>query len=103
MTIPAANAASAYLQAAGRGLGPGLDAPAQAGGGEFAELLKGALGDVAQVMKHGEEMSLKAAFGEAQMTDVITAVTAAEVTLQTVIAVRDKLIEAYQMILRMPM
>ncbi len=103
MAINAANAASAYLQAAGRGLGPGLDAPPQAGRGEFAELVKGALGDAAQVMKHGEEMSLKAAFGEAQMTDVITAVTAAEVTLQTVVAVRDKLIEAYQMILRMPM
>ncbi len=103
MAIHAANAASAYLQAAGRGLGPGLDAPPHAGRGEFAELVKGALGDAAQVLKHGEEMSLKAAFGEAQMTDVIAAVTAAEVTLQTVVAVRDRLIEAYQMILRMPM
>ncbi len=103
MSINAANAASAYLQSAGRGLGPGLDAPTNSGRGEFAELVKGALGDAAQVMKHGEEMSLKAAFGEAQMTDVIAAVSAAEVTLQTVVSVRDKLIEAYQMILRMPM
>jgi len=103
MAINPASAASAYLKAATQGLGPGLDAPTEAGGGEFADLVKGALGDAAQVMKHGEEMSLKAAFGEAQMTDVIAAVTAAEVTLQTVVSVRDRLIEAYQMILRMPM
>jgi len=33
---------------------------------------------------------------------VVTAVTNAEVTLQTVVAVRDKVISAYQDILRMP-
>ena len=103
MAITAANAVSAYVKAAGRGLGPGMDAPTEAGRGEFAELVQGALGNAAEVMKHSEEMSLKAAFGEAQIIDVIAAVNAAEVTLQTVVAVRDKLIEAYQMILRMPM
>ncbi len=103
MAINAANAASAYLQAAGRGRGPGLDAPTEAGRGEFAELVGGALGNAAEVLKQGEVMSLKAAFGEAQMIDVIAAVSAAEVTLQTVVAVRNKLIEAYQMIIRMPM
>ncbi len=103
MAITAANAASAYLKAAGRGLGPGMDAPTEAGRGEFAELVKGALGNASEVMKQGEAMSLKVAFGEAQMIDVIAAVSAAEVTVQTVVAVRDKLIEAYQMILRMPM
>lgn len=103
MAIDAANAVSAYMKAAGQGVGPGLDAPDQAGRGEFAEMLKAALGDATEVMRRGEELSLKAAFGEAQMTDVIAAVTAAEVTLQTVVSVRDKLIEAYQLILRMPM
>jgi flagellar hook-basal body complex protein FliE len=34
--------------------------------------------------------------------DVVTAITSAEVTLQTVVAVRDKMIQAYQEILRMP-
>jgi len=34
---------------------------------------------------------------------VITAVAEAEVTLQTVVAVRDRVIEAYRDIARMPM
>ena len=38
MAITAANAVSAYVKAAGRGLGPGMDAPTEAGRGEFAEL-----------------------------------------------------------------
>ena len=44
-----------------------------------------------------------AAVGKADLNDVVQAVTNAEVTLQTVTAVRDKVLNAYQEILRMPM
>jgi flagellar hook-basal body complex protein FliE len=47
-------------------------------------------------------MSAKAVTGEADLTDVVTAVTNAELTLQTVVSVRDRLISAYQEIMRMP-
>ena len=47
-------------------------------------------------------MSAQAAIGKADLTDVVTAVTNAEMTLQTVTAVRDKVVSAYQEILRMP-
>ena len=40
--------------------------------------------------------------GEADVTDVVMAVTNAETTLQTVVAVRDRVMAAYQEILRMP-
>lgn len=40
--------------------------------------------------------------GAADLTDVVTAVGKAELTLQTVVAVRDKVIQAYQEVLRMP-
>jgi flagellar hook-basal body complex protein FliE len=36
------------------------------------------------------------------VTDVVTAVTNAEVALDTVVAVRDRVISAYQEIMRMP-
>lgn len=53
-------------------------------------------------MKKGEAVSAKAAVGKADLTEVVTAVTNAEVTLQTVTAVRDRVVNAYQEILRMP-
>lgn len=53
-------------------------------------------------LRGGEQMTARAALGKADLTDVITAVTNAEVTLQTVTTVRDKVVSAYQEILRMP-
>ena len=40
---------------------------------------------------------------KADLSSVVTAVAEAELTLQTVVAVRDKVIESYKQILRMPM
>ena len=40
--------------------------------------------------------------GRGDIVDVVTAIAAAETQLQTVIAVRDQVISAYQEILRMP-
>ena len=50
----------------------------------------------------GEETSMKGLAGAADVADVVTAVTNAEVALQTVMAVRDRVIQAYQDIIRMP-
>ena len=58
----------------------------------------GAIGDLQQ----GEAVSLKAATGKADITEVVTAMNNAEMTLQEVTAVRDRVISAYQDILRMP-
>ena len=43
-----------------------------------------------------------AAMGRGDLVDVVTAVAAAEATMETVIAVRDEVIKAYQEIMRMP-
>ena len=40
--------------------------------------------------------------GQVDIRDVVMAVNNAEVTLQTAVAVRDKVIAAYQEIMRMP-
>jgi flagellar hook-basal body complex protein FliE len=50
----------------------------------------------------GERISAAAVMGKADLTEVITAVTNAELTLQTATSVRDKVVQAYQEILRMP-
>ena len=71
-------------------------------GVSFADLLKGSVQESLNTLRAGEEMSAKAVTGEANLTDVVQAITAAELTLQTVVAVRDRMISAYQEIMRMP-
>ena len=45
---------------------------------------------------------MKAVKGTADIQEVVMAVSNAEVALQTVVAVRDKVVSAYQDILQMP-
>jgi flagellar hook-basal body complex protein FliE len=40
--------------------------------------------------------------GKAQLVDVVTAVSAAQSSMETVMAIRDQVISAYQEIMRMP-
>ena len=69
----------------------------------FGDLIEKAAHDSVDVMKAGEKASAQAITGEATLTDVVEAVTSAEMTLQTVVAVRDRMLSAYQEIMRMPM
>ncbi|MBM3566445.1 MAG: flagellar hook-basal body protein FliE [Alphaproteobacteria bacterium] len=71
-------------------------------GGEFAALVKSALAEAAQIGKAAETASLAAVNDRADIGKVVTAVAEAELTLQTVVSIRDKVIDAYREILRMP-
>jgi len=71
-------------------------------GGDFASLLKSGAQEFVDTAKKGEEMSKQALTGKADIRDVVAAVNNAELTLQTVVAVRDKVVSAYNDILRMP-
>ena len=92
-------AASLYAKTSNVGLGQ-----ASGGGDEasFAQFLKQGLSDSISTIKQGEKTSAQAVMGQADITEVVQAVTNAEVTLQTVIAVRDRLVGAFQEIMRMP-
>ncbi|MBU0723777.1 MAG: flagellar hook-basal body complex protein FliE [Alphaproteobacteria bacterium] len=80
--------------------GAGMEA--RDAGRDFASFIRDAAGDAHEIMKTGESMSLKAVTGQADLNDVVTAVNNAEVTLQTVVGLRDRMVQAYQEILRMP-
>lgn len=101
MVANIANAAAAYARTAVQGTRPGMDARAEPGP-SFGELVETGLRESIAVAKHGEKMSAAAVVGKADITDVVNAVSNAEVTLQTVVAVRDKVLTAYQDIMRMP-
>ena len=69
----------------------------------FRDMVGTAATEAMNTMREGERMSAAAVAGTADLTDVVMAVNNAEITLQSVVAVRDRVISAYQEILRMPM
>lgn len=68
----------------------------------FKELLGGSLDDSRDAGYKGEMLSTKSIAKEADMHDMIVAVSNAELTLNAVVAVRDRVINAYQDIIKMP-
>ena len=71
-------------------------------GSSFGDLLSGVLGDAASAGRAAELKASGAIQGKGDLVDVVTAVQAAETSLETVVAIRDKVIAAYQDIMRMP-
>ncbi len=98
ITNPAA-AAGAYANTAKT---MPLDGIAAVKGESFSDALKGVAVEAVEALRAGEKASAGAVMGTASLTDVVEAVTAAELTLQTVVAVRDRMLNAYQEIMRMP-
>ena len=78
------------------------DTDAASSGPNFASMLKDGVQNAVNAGKKSEEMSKQAISGKADIREVVAAVNNAELTLQTVVAVRDKVISAYNDILKMP-
>jgi len=72
------------------------------GGVSFADFMKSEAAEAINTVRDSETMSAAAVTGDANLTDVVQAVTDAELTLQTVVAIRDRMISAYQDIMSMP-
>ncbi len=71
-------------------------------GSAFATLLRREAGAAVDALRAGEQAALDGLAGRAGVQDVVAAVSQAELGLQKVTAVRDRVIAAYQEILRMP-
>jgi flagellar hook-basal body complex protein FliE len=99
--ITALSAAKAYAATQGAGGIPGTDAGA-VGGASFSDLLKNVMGDAVQSSKAAETQMASHVAGKGELIDVVTAISSAEASLETVMAVRDQVISAYQEIMRMP-
>src|SRR6478672_5149963 len=94
-------AAKAYAAAAqAPALGKGAGAIEGGQGADFGEMLKGVLNDTVHATKTAETKIAAGAQGKAEMIDVVTAISSAEASLETVMAVRDQVIAAYQEIMR---
>lgn len=103
--ITALAAAKAYSQTQGIGaIDPGMGGGGQVAGvgGNFADLVRTAISDAVSTSKHAETQMAAQVQGKAELVDVVTALSAAENSLETIMAVRDQVISAYQEIMRMP-
>lgn len=94
-------AINAYAQAAKVATGAG-EAAAVAPGSTFGDMLSNVLGDAMASGRAAEAKAGALVQGKGDIVDVVTAVNAAEMTLETVVAIRDRVIAAYQDIMRMP-
>jgi flagellar hook-basal body complex protein FliE len=103
MAIPAA-AAAAYRATAQMAAPTATTAiaPADIQGGNFSDFLSGAIKDSISTMRQGEHAASQQVQGKANLVEVVQSVNAAELTLDTVVAVRDKVVAAYQSIMNMP-
>ncbi len=81
--------------------------PAAALGGEtgaasFGSLVKDALAATMDAGRKADAQGMALASGKANVVDVVTAVAETEVAVETLVSVRDRVIQAYEEIMRMP-
>jgi flagellar hook-basal body complex protein FliE len=90
----AASLASAAAQMGGAAQAPDPHA--------FSEILKNAMNDTVQSSKAAETAMINQVQGKADLVDTVTAITSAQSNLDTVMAIRDQVINAYNDVLKTP-
>jgi len=96
VTVTPSAAANAYLKTdTGGGAGSGT-------GADFGDVLQRAVKGVVDTSHKAENLSAQAIAGAGNITEVVAAVSKAELALQTTATIRDRVVQAYQEIMRMP-
>ncbi len=70
-------------------------------GPSFGNMLKDAMNSVIETSRKSDAQSKQVVNGKANLVDVVTAVSETEVAVDAVVAVRDRVIQAYEDILKM--
>ena len=106
MSIPISAAASAYgntaqlIQDSAKTASSPTVQPG--GGGDFASILSQTVQGVVDTGKRSDQVAMNMLEGNASVVDMVTAVAETELAVETMVTVRDKVISAYQEIMRMP-
>jgi flagellar hook-basal body complex protein FliE len=106
MTNPT-SAAKAYASLA-KLVSPDVGGAAKAAGAvaggdkSFSSMLKDAMGAVVEAGQKSDGQAQAMATGKANVVDVVTAVAETEVAIDALVAVRDRVIQSYEEIMRMP-
>jgi flagellar hook-basal body complex protein FliE len=82
---------------------PGSEALAAPGqGGDFAKLLAEQVQGVIDSGKVADSKAMDLVNGKGDVVDVVTAISQTEIAMETMVSVRDRVISAYEEIMRMP-
>ena len=78
---------------------PKADSP----GSSFADILEATVGRTKDAGRKSDTMAMRAAGGQpTDLVEVVTAVAESEAALESLVAVRDRVVAAYEEIMRMP-
>lgn len=99
-TIGPTNISINNLKALTNGNDAASGSDAAAGSPSFGDVLKQSISSAIDAQHNSEKMSAAALTGKADMTDVMQSVNNAEMALNTVLAVRDRVVQAYDQIMR---
>jgi flagellar hook-basal body complex protein FliE len=94
-------AANAYASAARMLESSGVAKTSDSGGLSFGDVLKEAVGGVLDAGRKSDTQTVAMASGKANVMDVVTAVAETDVAVSTLVSVRDKVIAAYEDIMKM--
>jgi len=97
LVVTPSAAAQAYAKVAG-----GSGASGAAGAGSFGATMQQAMEQAVQTGHAADDQATKAITSGGNLTDVVVALSHAELTLQTATAIRDRVVQAYQDIMKMP-
>ncbi|TMV10634.1 flagellar hook-basal body complex protein FliE [Arenibacterium halophilum] len=75
---------------------------AQPAGNDIGAAFAGVARDFAATLKQGETQAMSAMTGDADPHSLVQALAQTELAVETAVSVRNKVVEAYQEILRMP-
>ncbi|MGH7154397.1 MAG: flagellar hook-basal body complex protein FliE [Acetobacteraceae bacterium] len=95
ITVTPAAAADAYSRTE-RG------APATGGATDFGTALQQAIGGAIATGQDADAQAMQGIAGTGNLTEVVTALSRAELVLQSATAIRDRVVQAYQDIMKMP-
>ncbi len=82
--------------------GAALSATDAPEGNSFAAMVRDAAQDAVATIREGDMAAQRGLNGDIGTQEVVEATLALESTVKTVVAMRDKFVEAYQEVLRMP-
>jgi flagellar hook-basal body complex protein FliE len=94
------NSASRLIGEQGRSSLTGLGDKAQTP--DFGELLASGMQSVVDSGKVSDQLSLDLVNGKANVVDVVTAISQTEMAMESMVTIRDRVISAYEEIMRMP-
>jgi flagellar hook-basal body complex protein FliE len=94
-------AANAYAAAARVLDSGGANKVSETGDTSFSAVLKEAIGGVLEAGRKSDAQTVAMASGKANVMDVVTAVAETDVAVSTLVSVRDKVIAAYEDIMKM--